>query len=60
MARKRTASPRIELLRPHAGDPNMVDIRAGGRTLATLPRTRAEELGAQAQGLRNLVKRFTV
>jgi SOS response regulatory protein OraA/RecX len=47
MARKRNASPRIELLRLHAGDPNTVDIRAGGRTLATLPRTRAEELGVR-------------
>lgn len=47
MARKRNASPRIDLLRPHAGDPNTVDIRAGGRTLASLPRTRAEELGVR-------------
>lgn len=46
MARRRTASPRIESLRSLPEDPNVVELRSGGRTLAVLPRARAEELGA--------------
>lgn len=48
MARRKTtarAARRVDALRPHAEDPNTVDVRAGGTTLATLPRHRAEELG---------------
>lgn len=45
MARKRTSSPRIDALRALAADPNIVEVRSSGRTLATLPRARAEELG---------------
>lgn len=45
MARKRTSSPRIDALRALAADPNIVEVQSSGRTLATLPRARAEELG---------------
>lgn len=45
MARKTTARRRIDALRATAADPNLVDVRVGGRTEATLPRQRAEELG---------------
>ena len=45
MARKRSSSPRIDALRALAADPNTVEVRSSGRTLATLPRSRAEELG---------------
>lgn len=45
MARRRTPTPRIDALRALAVDPNLVEVRSSGRTLATLPRARAEELG---------------
>jgi SOS response regulatory protein OraA/RecX len=44
MASARRQSPRIEALRPLAADPNAVEVRVRGTTVATLPRVRAEEL----------------
>jgi SOS response regulatory protein OraA/RecX len=45
MARKTTARRRVEALRTTAADPNLVEVRVAGRTEATLPRQRAEDLG---------------
>lgn len=45
MARRRTTAPRIDALPASATDPNMVEVRVGGRTVAVLLRHRAEELG---------------
>ena len=36
---------RIDSLAPRAADPNQVEVRVGGRTVATLLRHRADELG---------------
>jgi regulatory protein len=47
MPTKRTATDRIESIRPTGDDPNVVEVRAGGRRRAVLPRTRAEELGLE-------------
>ncbi len=46
MAARSRRNPPIDALRAHAADPNVVDVRVGGRTVATLPRARAEALGA--------------
>lgn len=45
MARKTTARRRVDALRATAADPNLVEVRVAGRTEATLPRQRAEDLG---------------
>ena len=44
-SRPSRARIRIEALRALAADPNQVEVRIGGRTVATLLRHRAEELG---------------
>lgn len=44
MAAKRTMPERIDAVRPMGDDPNVVEVRAGGRRRAVLPRARAEEL----------------
>jgi SOS response regulatory protein OraA/RecX len=44
MARSTKATRRIEALRATARDPNLVEVRVGARTVATLPRSRADEL----------------
>jgi len=46
MATRSRRNPPIDALRAHADDPNVVDVRVGGRTVATLPRARAETMGA--------------
>jgi hypothetical protein len=46
MAKRTRRNPPIDALRALAADPNVVDVRVGGRTVATLPRARAEALGA--------------
>lgn len=45
MAPRRRTAPRIDALPAAAHDPNLVEVRVGGRTAATLLRHRAEELG---------------
>lgn len=45
MPRKPAPRRRIDALRAVAHDPNVVEVRVAGRTEATLPRQRAEELG---------------
>ena len=45
MARKPTSRRRVDALRAASDDPNLVEVRVAGRTEATLPRHRAEELG---------------
>lgn len=45
MAAPRRTSRRIDALRARADDPNTVDVRVGGATVATLARSRAEALG---------------
>ena len=44
MPAKRTTPDRIDAVRPVGDDPNVVEVRAGGRRRAVLPRARAEEL----------------
>lgn len=46
MAKRTRRNPPIDALRALTADPNVVEVRVGGRTLATLPRARAEALGA--------------
>jgi SOS response regulatory protein OraA/RecX len=46
MAKRTRRNPPIDALRALAADPNVVDVRVGGCTVATLPRARAEALGA--------------
>ena len=46
MAKRTRRNPPIDALRALAADANVVDVRVGGRTVATLPRARAEALGA--------------
>lgn len=46
MAKRARRSPPIDALRALAADPNVVEVRVGGRTVASLPRARAESLGA--------------
>ena len=45
MATRARTSPPIDALRALASDPNVVEVRVRGRTVATLPRARAETLG---------------
>ena len=45
MARTKAATKRIDAVRATPRDPNLVEVRVAARTLATLPRSRADELG---------------
>ena len=41
MATRTRRNPPIDALRALTADPNVVEVRVGGRTVATLPRARA-------------------